>query len=403
MKGKRFSFGRFKKGLTYLYKSPLYTRRYFELKNDEKLASSNSYIQKNHAPRLFNLDLHIGVIADIEQGLKESNVDLTRWSISMHNHLVQDRLPVSDPVRYINARKWHLLDESVISKFQKRYRNFLTSFDGFVCTYSPAFAELYKGLNKPILIITATRYEAPYSDRQADWDRLNNYLYTEVKNSKIHMYANNKGDADYLEYFTRIRPEIVPSLCEKDKISHKSNGQKVIIARDQNLINLIETSTNNIYKSIHALGNPYNWQDVKNCEEVLVFPQNISTMTLFELATAGVPVAIPSRRWILELLDNGFYLLNELSFHQVLGLDTTSMSSNNPANYNSPTFLNWWLDRSDFFNETLMPNIRIVDSVSDLVNGTIIMSQDLYEATSKRNKTITLLRKGMIEKFKASL
>ena len=126
-------------------------------------------------------------------------------------------------------------------------------------------------------------------------------------------------------------------------------------------------------------------------------------MTLFELATAGVPVAVPSRRWITELLGNDFYLLNELSFHQVLGLDTTNMSSNNPANYNSPTFLDWWLDRSDFYNEKLMPNVREVDSVGDLLKNRTQKRHNLPELTLKRNSELSRLRKNMIIEFKALL
>ena len=399
----KLSFARLKRSLNHLKRSNLYLKRFMELKADEKKAIKLIYINKKEAPRVFNLDLHIGVIADLEQELKKSKIELTRWSISMHNHLVPNRLPITDPVRYINARKWHLIDFERIRKFQDRYRKFLNSFDGFICTYSPVFAELYNDLNKPILIVAATRYEAPYTERQKDWERFNTYLISGVKNSKIQIYANNLGDADYINYFTGVKPRVIPSLCEKEIGNTKVNGQHVIIARDKKISDLINSSTQGIYQDISTLGTPYNWKDLKNCEEVLVFPQNISTMTLFELATAGVPVAVPSRRWITELLGNDFYLLNELSFHQVLGLDTTNMSSNNPANYNSPTFLDWWLDRSDFYNEKLMPNVREVDSVGDLLKNRTQKRHNLPELTLKRNSELSRLRKNMIIEFKALL
>ena len=399
----KLSLARLKRGLNHLKRSNLYLKRFMELKADEKKAIKLIYINKKEAPRVFNLDLHIGVIADLEQELKKSKIELTRWSISMHNHLVPNRLPITDPVRYINARKWHLIDFERIRKFQDRYRKFLNSFDGFICTYSPVFAELYNDLNKPILIVAATRYEAPYTERQKDWERFNTYLISGVKNSKIQIYANNLGDADYINYFTGVKPRVIPSLCEKEIGNTKVNGQHVIIARDKKISDLINSSTQGIYQDISTLGTPYNWKDLKNCEEVLVFPQNISTMTLFELATAGVPVAVPSRRWITELLGNDFYLLNELSFHQVLGLDTTNMSSNNPANYNSPTFLDWWLDRSDFYNEKLMPNVREVDSVGDLLKNRTQKRHNLPELTLKRNSELSRLRKNMIIEFKALL
>lgn len=397
------SITRLKRGLNHLKRSNLYLKRFIELKKDEKRAIKLFYVNKKGLPRVFNLDLHIGVIADLEQELKKSKIELTRWSISLHNHLVPDRLPITDPVRYINARKWHLMDCGRINKFQDRYNKFLNTFDGFICTYSPVFSELYRDLNKPILIVAATRYEAPYTQRQGDWDRFNKYLLSGVKNSKILLYANNIGDADYIKYFTGFKPQVVPSLCEKTLFATEQNGQHVTIAHDKKISDLIELSTRGIYRDISILGKPYNWKDLKNCKEVLVFPQNISTMTLFELATAGVPVAVPSRRWIIELLENGFYLLNELSFHQILNLNTNNMSSDNPANFNSPTYIDWWLERADFYNNKLMPNVRVVDSIEDLLKNRNEKRHYLPELTKKRNIELSILRNKMITEFKSVL
>ena len=399
----KISIPRIKRGLIHLKKLPLYLRRLKQLNNDENLALNVNLLTKHAVPRVFNLDLHIGVIADLEQELAGHSIELTRWSISMHNHLVSGRLPITDPVRYVNSRKWHLLNESIIYKFQNRYQKFLKSFDGFISTYSPVFAELYRGFNKPILIVAATRYEAPYTNRQGDWDRFNKYLISGVKNSEIFLHANNKGDADYLSYFTGIKVQTVPSLCEKGKISHEHEGRRVIISNDQKLVHYIESSTRKLFNSISVLGIPYLWTDLIHCKEILVFPQNISTMTLFELATAGVPVAVPSRRWVKELLHNGYLLLNELSFHQILGLDTSKMSPNNPGNYNSASYLDWWLDRADFYSSSLMPNVRIVDSIEELVSGQNDIISDLNRLTELRNVELKQKRHAMIKNFKESM
>ena len=263
---KKLSLARFKSGLIHLKKSHLYLKRFIELRKDEDRAINLFHAKKRQIPRVFNLDLHIGVIADLDKELKNSQIEMTQWSISTHNHLVPGRLPISDPVCHVNARKWHLMDSEAILKFQSRYKKFLNSFDGFVCTYSPTFSELYKGLNKPILIVAATRYEAPYTDRQGEWDRFNKYLCSGVKNSKIQLYANNLGDADYIDYFTGIKPRVVPSLCEKEQISREQNDRRVIIARDKRLIDFIELSTSKTYQSITSLGDPYSWEDLKCCE-----------------------------------------------------------------------------------------------------------------------------------------
>jgi hypothetical protein len=118
----KISIPRIKRGLIHLKKLPLYLRRLKQLNNDENLALNVNLLTKHAVPRVFNLDLHIGVIADLEQELAGHSIELTRWSISMHNHLVSGRLPITDPVRYVNSRKWHLLNESIINKFQNRYQ-----------------------------------------------------------------------------------------------------------------------------------------------------------------------------------------------------------------------------------------------------------------------------------------
>jgi len=355
----------------------------------------------NSSPKVFNLDLHIGVIADLEQALNHFDISVTRWSISGHNHLVDGRLPVSDPVRFVNQRSWRSLDPVLIEKYQSRYGNFLRKFDGFVCTYSPTFAEIYKDLDKPILTVAATRYEAPYTDRLADWNRFNKYLAYGVGQGKIVLGANNQGDADYIGFFTGLVVPVIPSLCTKPIWSATKMGPRVVMSRDQRLIELVETQTGHAYKRVSVLGSPYDWGTLAQCQEVLVFPQNISTMTLFELATAGVPVAVPSRRWVRELRENGFGVLDECTFYELLNLPCGNLTDENPINYRSDKYLDWWLDRADFYNTDLMPNVRIVDSVEELTASTdrAVFGEDLRVTTNLRNTRITTLRHNFIKGF----
>lgn len=103
------------------------------------------------------------------------------------------------------------------------------------------------------------------------------------------------------------------------------------------------------------------------------------------------------------MLDKLWIVRLRRSFHQVLGLDTTGMSSDNPANHNSPTFLDWWLKRSDFYNKKLMPNVRVVDSLEDLLKNRNEECHYLPELTLKRNSELSFLRKNMITEFKSLL
>lgn len=361
----------------------------------------------SESPRIFNLDLHIGVIADIETGLAEKNVSLTRWSISGHNHLIRRFFGAPDPVAHINAKTWRRLSEtSRVEKFKRRYRAFLSKFEGFVATYSPTFAPLFEDVQKPILIVAATRYETPFTANQAAWDSFNSWMISKNESGLLTIAANNRGDADYIQYFTGIKPKLAPSLCNKEGgLWVGGNGKRVVLGRVPLLTDEIVAHTNSYFRPISELGSPYLWQDLLRCEEIFVIPQNISTMTLFEFATAGVPVAVPDRAWMKELRLKHPDILSELSFTQLEGLSTEGMASDNPNNWNSAEFLDWWLDRADFYDATLMPNVRTVSSFEDLSTqrDDVVDRASYIKKIESRNHAVWKQRSQLIDEFLSSV
>jgi len=379
------------------------TRRRVQLYRDQ-INIRMSPMTRGATPRLFNLDLHIAVIADLEEEFVSQGAQVTRWSISNHNHLVPGRLPVSDPVQFINQKTWRNLNIDVIARFQDRYHDFLAHFDGFICTHTPAFAELFGVFEKPILVMATTRYEAPYTDRRGDWCRLNEFLTRGVQSGQIVLVANNSGDASYLSHFTDLAVPVVPSLCNKPTCERASNSKRLVMSADPRLTRLVELQTHKRYQVPSLPGRTYAWETLAQSSEVLVFPQNVSTMTLFELATAGVPVAVPSRRWIRELRDSGYQVLHQCTFSEIYGLPTAHLSEDDPTNYESPRYLDWWLDRADFHNEALMPNVRVVDSISELVGAPPVDRAAIDHSArsvlvAERNREIRSLRRHLVQDF----
>jgi hypothetical protein len=180
------------------------------------------------------------------------------------------------------------------------------------------------------------------------------------------MVANNRGDADYLHYFTGLEVQVIPSYCGDRETWTGLSGRRVTLAKDVRLRELVTSDTNGTYKPIDSLGTPYKWRDLMSCLEVFVVPQNISTMTLFELATAGVPVAVPGRAFFQQLKATYSGVLDELSYAEIQKLNVSS-DEGNPANWRGSLYLDWWLDRADFYNKDLMPNVRIVETIGDLL------------------------------------
>ncbi len=257
------------------------------------------------------------------------------------------------------------------------------------------------------MIVAATRYEAPFTGLSDAWSGLDDFLVSGTKAGQLFITANNLGDADYMAFFNGYRPSVVPSLCDKPgKTWSGRGGRRVVMGRDTGLVFSIREASGFTYEPVSALGQPYADEDLLACREVLVLPQNISTMTLFEMATAGMPVAVPSREWLKTLAKESSSVLGELSFAQLEGLSTEGLSPDNPCNYKSPDYIDWWLDRADFFLPDLMPNVRVVESVEHLLSEPTqaeALGARYFATIRERNQTIESRRRDAIKHFMAML
>jgi len=341
---------------------------------------------------------------DIQQELNSKKLKSIRWSISGSNRYSRSIYKISDPVDVINSQTWSQLDEELISTFEFRYQKFLSKFDGFIVTHTPAFSQLYRNFSKPVLIINSTRYEAPYTNDVDKWKDLDNYLINEVDKKRILFASNNFGDADYLKYKTGIESQVVPSLCDYTKFTWMPRGlHKVIISRSPELEDFIERETRGEWLGIKkVMGDNYNWKQFRNVKEILYIPYNISTMLLFELATAGVPVSVPSKELLKVISEKYSDVLSELSYFQVQELSVEHLAKDDPNNYLSANFQDWWLERADFYNSNLMPNVRVISNFRELEVDREI-SESYLHAIVLRNSVISKKRKQLIRRFSEML
>lgn len=378
-------------------KQGLLNTRKLHMAFDEHFISLKS---RSKTPKLFNLDLHISVMRDIQQELNLKNLECLQWSISGSNRFSRSIYKISDPVDVVNSQSWNNLDEDLISLFEDRYKKFLSKFDGFIVTHTPALSQLYRSFGKPILVINSTRYEAPYTNNINNWNNLDNYLIKEVGEKKILLASNNLGDSDYLKYRTNISSQVVPSFCEYTNVTWIPGGtQKVIVSRSPELENFIEDVTSGEWRSFRkVMGSNYKWKQYFGIKEVLYIPYNISTMFLFELATAGIPVSVPSKKFLKVISENYSGVLSELSYFQVQGLPAEQLAKDDPNNYSSSDFQNWWLDRADFYNSDLMPNVREISDFGELKKDRDLPGSYL-DAISQRNSVISKKRGDLISSF----
>lgn len=278
----------------------------------------------------FNIDCHISVIADIKNIFESLGHKVDSWSLSGHRWVFN--LP-NCPSKIINENNWKNLDEQMVEIFYKFHKDELDKYDAFICAYPPCFLKLFEKFNKPIIVISATRYDYPFTDnpKKLAWleESLNN-------NKNLILVANNEFDQKYCEKFLTSKWEWIPSLCNYTNIKHSKKNNKYILFSKFNLKN---TPSNWIHQK--ELGT-YKWSDLYSFEGIIHFPYNVSTMSIFEQNNAGVPLFFPSLDFSMELIKQGVPLFSEIVF------------PNSTDNRQSKTFLNKeWLSLSDFYNGTI--------------------------------------------------
>lgn len=355
---------------------------------------------------LFNLDVHTSVIADLRCGFSEADTGVVSWSLSRHNHLFRRVFTSPDPVRVVNKNTWTALDDRMMDRFLDVYGRLLRRFDGFVVTYPPSFAPMFASLDRPILAVSATRYETPFTDRPAEWRRLNATLRALHRNGTLHLWANNRGDADYLHWYTGLTPLLVPSLCEYTGVRWNPAGDlRAFQARRPDMARrLANASDGRWLPRAQLLGNSPSWARLAQLSAIAMLPYNISTMQLFEFATMGLPVVVPSRRLLKELAMEGTEALSELSFAQIHRMEITGLISDVPNNYGSPAFLDWWLARADFYDPQLMPNIDTIDELADLRRlPPMRLTPAWARRTERRNAEVRSVRSAAIQSFTSLL
>ena len=319
--------------------------------------------------RLFNLDLHTSPIADLRIGLRNCGVKLISWNLSGNNRNFRRFFKIKDPVYPFSSKIWTEYVELDFDKFRKRYAFFLSRFDGFVVCFPPAFAEIFVSFGKPVLVNIGTRYEAPYTRQPERWESLNQTLASGISSGQIKVIANNVADADYLNHFTGISPTVLPALCDYTGVKWRGNHNvNVLFCRNTNLANkIVAESQGFIVTEKDYLGQNWKYKSLAELNSVTVIPYNISTMSLFELASAGIPVRIPSPSLMIELYLEFAGILNEVSFLGAWGIELAS-TDDQLQNYQDVENLKWWLDRADFYQSELMPNVQVCETFFELTS-----------------------------------
>jgi hypothetical protein len=324
--------------------------------------------------RLFNLDLHISVIADVKDVLKRlyaDKIQIDDWSISGHTWVL-NRTP--SRVNVVNEHTWKYLNSNMVNDFVTVYKNLLSSYDGFIVTHTPVFCRLYESFGKPIFMVNSCRYDQPYCFPEHpnvnELQELNACLRRLNEKGLLIPISNNIADRDYLYLGTGIRSFHIPSLCIYTNIEHDPvyalNRRPMISCMHEDCVPLDVPVDP---KPKHR----YEWSDIMQRKALICIPYEVSTMSLFEHYSSGVPIFIPSKAFYKDLI---------LSNKAV-------MCSFNTKNYwtgvipkylEETTNLDWWLDRCDYYDNENMPMLHYFDSWDHLIEqlNTFQLTMETY-------------------------
>jgi len=242
--------------------------------------------------KVFNFDEHPSVINDVKHVLLQlygDRIELTRWC-------VHQKLPNND---VILGENWHHLDRRMITEFQEKNEDFLRTFDAFIVTHTPSFTLLFEKYGKPIILVNSWRYEIPFGWIAHNmWPVLNRALQRMQQKGQLIAVSNNRADRLYLLVGTGVDSVHIPSLCSYSQAVHNPQRPELVVYRNNG--GLFPPSPKLVG---HMSWLPY--EQLFAFKAIVHVPYEISTMSIFEQITAGVPLFFPTKRFYKECVESG--------------------------------------------------------------------------------------------------
>lgn len=310
------------------------------------------------------MDLHVSVIADIKHifvELFQDTVIIDDWCLSGHAW-VMNRDPVIP--RHINQFTWRTMNQETINQFIEEYRPMIENYDGFIVTHSPVFCRLFEPFNKPILMVNSCRYDQPYcfTENGNDIERLqlNECLQRLNETGLLIPVSNNRADQEYLYLGTGIQSRHIPSLCAYTNTTYNPIYDIPLVYSG------VIPDWIPHQKRVHGM----TWNELYTFKAIIHIPYEISTMSLFEQYTAGIPIYIPSRE-----------LLKELAQH--FGSSYWKIP---PPELTDTSNVDWWLDRADYYN--ILEHVYIFTSWEDLAHQLKHQHHDINYTAIHRSFTL---------------
>ena len=288
------------------------------------------------------MDLHISVIADFKNLFPE--FDITDWCMSGHSWVFNKGQAMP---KHINPLTWVNIDETMIEQFQNEYDEFLKTFDGFICGHPNGFIPIFEKYGKPIIMINSCRYDLPFcwSKNIKMLDSYNDCLRRLNEKGLLIAVSNNMADKEYTRLGCGIETTHIPSLCAYTGIKYRP-------IKDT-FLGWGNFSSHSLITPKSELGSPYSWSDISQFKGIIVIPYEISTMSMFEFFSGGMPLFFPSKEMMMKTFNVQFI--------------SAYWNPSIPTKFAPFLDKEKSLDLADFYQVFKSPNVYIFESYEHLI------------------------------------
>jgi hypothetical protein len=160
----------------------------------------------------------------------------------------------------------------------------------------------------------------------------------------LTIFSNNKADSSYMRMaIPDLKPVLVPSLCLYTDMNWKLENQRTFLVYSGSII-----PDHPLLVHRRQIGH-FEWSHLMTYRGIIHFPYEISTMSIFEQISSGIPMFFPSKDYLQNMPLQSMYWHHKSSFH--------------PEYFNSLN-QSFWVENADFYDFKF---VYYFDSVRDLM------------------------------------
>ena len=376
-----------------------------------------------HPLVIWTNDYHIATIQDIRHLLEPIGVKFFDKSLTPRCKLFNS---CADNLTVITFKNGIHLNHSLIPQFYEAYKDDwqMKQVDAFVCYHPTSMCEAFMPFNRSIITVASTRYEHGRMEPER-WTIWNSNLQALSKHPKNIIAGNNKYDAKYIQYFTGIEAEVLPSYCGYPNVTYNPIKPGFLLFAGRTPQDLHYRFFYDEYERVcseqkcpdsiklhhyRELYLYFKYENLTHHHGLVYVPYQVSLMSLFEQYRMNVPMFFPSlqllTRWHMQ-----YYVVKEKSWMGIrqprfrprgspLPAHPSQAHVPDPNNETDPVSVHYWLSLSDFYH---FPHITYFESVADLVHklktvNLAKISQRMVEYNARAKAKIVAKWRGVLQR-----